>query len=90
MNPDLTMGYMGWLASAEHLPVPVPLELQMLWSHSYHHAQLLVWVLGIHSGPHAYIVSTLTHRDPPSHLPSGPCPTPLPLYKRKPTITGRD
>lgn len=46
MNPDLTMGYMGWLASAEHLPVPVPLELQMLWSHSYHHAQLLVWVLG--------------------------------------------
>ena len=41
MNPDLTMGYMGWLASAEHLPVPVPLELQMLWSHSYHHAQLL-------------------------------------------------
>ena len=58
MNPDLTMGYMGWLASAEHLPVPVPLELQMLWSHSYHHAQLLVWVLGTQTRgiPHARVV----------------------------------
>lgn len=46
MNPDLTMGYVGWLASAEDLPVPVPFELQMLWSYRYHHTQLLMWVLG--------------------------------------------